>query len=626
MEDKADVPTENEAAVTEENSQTVQEENAVVEPEVEEQPTIAADVEEKKPAKKKSKAAFFIVVGVLVLLGVVFVVWREQILGFFIKSGDEQTNQNSSLQNETAKVTDPALAKFITPTTGEVWYKTPKEIDNQGLLNNDYRETFVSPYSTAAEINEEYARMKPTYYEVGTRGDKTIIMARCPAEIGSTYAVFFEKKSDGTFTLIERPSSTAVQEDYYNTKDDLMTGKATVDETTHYDSLSLPETVTLTNGEAIQSLKTPSFLFDSRAEGTVETAVMKLGAATVYRTEKAYADTKLTNIGYTVRLSFGPEIQVDYTPNTRSLEKYTFDNGKAATYVDYQGNTAYDEIHAIAKGCGGTAAAVTRSDSLQDSDLVEVGKTDTGRVVYGLKDTASALVTKAYDEYKQAYPDNPVSLSDYMANHGLLIIKNASGERLVYVRGQYAMSGGCAKPVVYLYPTTAQPVSVRVGANVTVSDPYYPASGWKNVWAEPSGTLTYNGKQYDSLFWEGKGYGDYPGITAGTVVKRAEAAATIERQLGEQGLNTKEIADFMAFWKDKIPNKPYIRLTWLTTAQMNTLAPLFISPKPDTVIRAFLDMDGFDMPIKLPAQKLTPVERRGFTVVEWGGLTSDVRR
>ena len=55
---------------------------------------------------------------------------------------------------------------------------------------------------------------------------------------------------------------------------------------------------------------------------------------------------------------------------------------------------------------------------------------------------------------------------------------------------------------------------------------------------------------------------------------------------------------------------------------MESLAPLYVSPKPDTVIRVFLDMDGFDKQIKLPAQKLTKTLRKGFTVVEWGGLTS----
>ena len=76
----------------------------------------------------------------------------------------------------------------------------------------------------------------------------------------------------------------------------------------------------------------------------------------------------------------------------------------------------------------------------------------------------------------------------------------------------------------------------------------------------------------------------------------------------------------MDFWTDKLPASPYVRLTWLGTQDMNQLAPLSVVPAPDTTIRIFLDFAGLDQPIKLIPQKLTSVPRRGFTLVEWGGL------
>jgi hypothetical protein len=92
-------------------------------------------------------------------------------------------------------------------------------------------------------------------------------------------------------------------------------------------------------------------------------------------------------------------------------------------------------------------------------------------------------------------------------------------------------------------------------------------------------------------------------------------------QLAAQGLTAKETNDFIAYWQDKIPTRPYVRLAWFTTAQINELAPLCITPKPDTVIRVFLDMDGLDQPISLPQPVFHPLARTGFTVVEWGGLS-----
>jgi hypothetical protein len=94
-------------------------------------------------------------------------------------------------------------------------------------------------------------------------------------------------------------------------------------------------------------------------------------------------------------------------------------------------------------------------------------------------------------------------------------------------------------------------------------------------------------------------------------------------QLAEQGLNEKEASDFMAFWESKIPATPYVRLSWLGTPAMEKLAPLYVSPMPDTRIRIFLDMEGLDSNVSIAPQTLHSSTRRGFTVVEWGGLARD---
>jgi hypothetical protein len=104
-------------------------------------------------------------------------------------------------------------------------------------------------------------------------------------------------------------------------------------------------------------------------------------------------------------------------------------------------------------------------------------------------------------------------------------------------------------------------------------------------------------------------------------VKHADVVATMRTQLGQQGLEQNEINDFVDYWKDRIPEQPYVRLTWFNTDQMNELAPLSITPKPTTTIRVFLDMAGFDKPFVMPAQHFSAPERKGFTAVEWGGLS-----
>lgn len=587
-------------------------------------------------AQKKRHIVFISIIVLLVLLGVGFWIFREQIIGIFVQrtaSVENGTSGSVTSALEQQKKTDAELIKFITPTTGETWLETPKAMSPQGWLAVEQLSYFQpvgvgSQYYESAE--DQLAKATPTYKEIGTRNGNSIILVDSPTEGMAGMYYLFEKRQDGTVAAIVNPQTDGyAYENILSSLKESVSSKVTVfDETTHYDSLNIPSKIALENGE--YALR-PDYLsiIDSygvaSGTGVKKTLVAKLGGSSLYRTEFQYVDTGLTNIGYYMQLPIGTKVSLRYEPNQPSLEGYSFNDGASMQYKNGDGKMVYDELLAIARGCGGNSAAVTRSDTLKASDIVQVGKTNTGRAIYELKDTSAALYKKAYDEYAHLYGADAISFSKYLSDHGMVVIKDAKGELLVYVRSQYAPSGGCAKPVVYLYPESTLSVNVRVGADVTVSDPEYTTRGWQNVVAQPSGQLSYSGKTYDSLFWEGKGVGDYPGITSGVVVKRADVAATLRHQLAQQGLNAKETADFMAFWESKIPNKPYVRLTWFNTADMNALAPLFVSPKPDTVIRVFLDMEGFDKPLLLPAQILTAPERKGFTVVEWGGLTSEIR-
>ena len=48
-------------------------------------------------------------------------------------------------------------------------------------------------------------------------------------------------------------------------------------------------------------------------------------------------------------------------------------------------------------------------------------------------------------------------------------------------------------------------------------------------------------------------------------------------------------------------------------------AVLDITPKPDSMLRIFMAFKALDEYIEVPEQDLKTFERKGFTVVEWGG-------
>ena len=79
------------------------------------------------------------------------------------------------------------------------------------------------------------------------------------------------------------------------------------------------------------------------------------------------------------------------------------------------------------------------------------------------------------------------------------------------------------------------------------------------------------------------------------------------------------MTDFITYW---LPTLLTNKLS-LCTFQDKTFfehIKLNVTPKPDTLIRIFLSIKKLDSPIEIKEQKLEHIERKGFTVVEWGGL------
>ncbi len=588
-------------------------------------PSVAHDVapEEQKnkskgPAKQGRKKT---IIFALIILGFVLMCAGAVYGGLHFRAAD---NANTSYdaggnvkqaKKEPATPADEQVERFIHPTTGETWLAAPKKVANLGYYTFD-----------------DGSNVKPVYYEVGKRGDNTIYLSVQQAGPGEIMHLY-EKAPDGTVAVIARPDS------FYKYYDDpekhtdptLSEFKKGVvlNKTVKYDSLSIPEDLDIGGGqkaakptdyEAIPGAFTRNY--DSENKPVQET-IKRLGGSSLIKATTTYVDTQLSAIGYLVKLPIGTTVQLEYHPIPESLKGYAWNSGS---------NPKDDYIYPVARGCSQNPSSITRSDILSSKDIQKIGTSSNGQTIYQLVDINSTLATKAYDEFKSfikinndtTNPYAKISKEDFVhKEHGVVVYKDAFGQLLVYIRGQLVFAGGCAKPVVYLYPEKTQQVDVRVGAKVTVSDPYYnQKTGWKNVLARPNGQLTYNGKSYDSLFWEGYGYGRYPGISAGTVVKTVDAPQVIASQLRQLGLNAKEGQDFLDFWVSRLPAQKYTVMSWLTTKDMDQLAPLYVSPKPDTVIRVFLDFWGSDTPISLPRQQLSAPARKGFTVVEWGGLTN----
>ena len=102
-------------------------------------------------------------------------------------------------------------------------------------------------------------------------------------------------------------------------------------------------------------------------------------------------------------------------------------------------------------------------------------------------------------------------------------------------------------------------------------------------------------------------------------MSKDEVGVKMPKILAKLGLNEKETKDFLEFWQPKLEVKPYVFVTFLPQREFDKLAPLTVNPKPDTVIRVFMDYEPLEKFINVPEPQFSTPIRTGFTVVEWGG-------
>jgi len=176
------------------------------------------------------------------------------------------------------------------------------------------------------------------------------------------------------------------------------------------------------------------------------------------------------------------------------------------------------------------------------------------------------------------------------------------------------------KPVIYLYPKETMDISVQLNIKKSKFTTIYPKFNEKNTWnvrAKPNGDILIKDKTYPYLFWEAESYAPQE-TNEGFIVTDEIAEKFLEEKLEILGLNEKEKTDFITFWLPKLLRNKLSLCSFQSKIFFDNFE-LNISPKPDSLIRVFLTIKKLDSPINIKEQKLISNERKGFTVIEWGG-------
>ena len=338
------------------------------------------------------------------------------------------------------------------------------------------------------------------------------------------------------------------------------------------------------------------------------------------------------------------EQKISEIPNTPGL---SFNSSQ----INSQSNIKFYDKYNIAIPGACALGSNSKIVNISDDELEKIG-TVNNLALYKLKDNNNPLYTLAYKNKTQYY-DKDISkptLEEYISKTPLLFIKDYWQRTVALGEYDILLPGGCGKPVIYLYPENPTQVKVQFQTPIQLTTDIPKYCGYWQVLAQPNGNLTNlrpeltdcstidtnkKGSEYAKnacltntypyLYWAGNvTTQNYPEIKSGWVVSKNELNEFLKTKLSDMGLNQNEKSDFIGYWLPDMlsKNAPYYRISFLQTQELNSLFPMSVTPKPDTIFRVFLDyLPLTSKPTIIPEpQILNKLTRNGFTLVEWGGL------
>ncbi len=84
-------------------------------------------------------------------------------------------------------------------------------------------------------------------------------------------------------------------------------------------------------------------------------------------------------------------------------------------------------------------------------------------------------------------------------------------------------------------------------------------------------------------------------------------------------MTPKEYNEFIVYWAPQMIDNTYNLIHFATKSEYDDRAVLDITPKPDSLLRVFLTFKQLNNKIDIKPQEIKTFERKGFSVVEWGG-------
>jgi len=176
------------------------------------------------------------------------------------------------------------------------------------------------------------------------------------------------------------------------------------------------------------------------------------------------------------------------------------------------------------------------------------------------------------------------------------------------------------KPAIYLYPKNKGDITVKLNIRGTITKTIPEYNEYWRVNVNKKGVID---NKYSYLFYEASLENPISVSKEGWIVKYENLESWFDKYLPKLGLNRKELKDFKDYWLRELKYAKFYEIRLLDRDFLDSNMQILISPKPDTMIRVILHFKPVDKYEKIKNPKIINIQRKGFTVVEWGGIIAD---
>ena len=469
----------------------------------------------------------------------------------------------------------------------------------QGPINNYYKEYKLEPMNPkdVAKIKEENKRVIADKYKVPDTYDKgkevggSILQTGFTVNLINGFDSFVQatgKNVDITNELIKSGTSD-IRRAFFNADGTLQAGKSAAD----YEKaiVSMQE----------QGLKEAKQAGKIKAKGVLVGGVsVALNGYTLYNDAKDLKQGNMKN-----RSTTGLALEYVGLIADGTLAAV----GIIATGAAVAGSTAFAVPAAVGLTVG-FAAGVVHTDTFADAFDSMGRKLDE----MGMESYIDIAVDSWMLEgtYTRNFSDN---IDFILEEIGSLFGLQTSVPRNV----------SCYKPNIYIYTQEETQVNVEFAYPdlLTTTIPEY-KNNW-NVIAKGDGRLVDtlgNNEEYNYLFYESIAMPHFFQKDTGWLIVSNTREQQYRDILTDYGFNETEIADFIEYWTEKLPQGVDYIMYPQNTETVNYVMPVNVTPEPDSMERIWFTFEEYNGQ-RCGIPTITPIERKDYAVVEWGGIILD---